>query len=158
MITVEAVGLDTLHVKLSILPDKFRQKLYDAWLVQADKLVSYIKQSELSGQLLNVQSGALHDSIAQENTRNDSTGVTFRVANTGNLPYAKPLNDGCGPYIIKAVNAKALAFEMGGVMVFAKSVHHPGQYPRRYMEAGLQNQKPEIIEAAQGAMKGAWLS
>jgi hypothetical protein len=156
MITVEAVGLDTLHAKLNALPDKFRKKLYGNMLVQADKLVSYIKQNELSGQLLNVQSGKLRDSIAQENLQNDSNGVVFQVASTGNLPYAPPLNNGCGPYIIEAVNAKALAFEVGGVMVFAKRVNHPGQKARHYMELGLQHQKAEIIEAMQDSMTGAW--
>jgi hypothetical protein len=158
MITIEAKGLDSLTARLNVLPDKFRGRLFSVLLVESDKMVSYIKQYLLNGQLLNVQSGKLRDSIFQENIQNDANGVRFKVASGGNLPYARPQNDGIGPYIIQAVNAKALAFEVAGVMVFAKYVHHPGLKAKHYMETGLQHQKQDIIDAMQGSMKGAWFA
>lgn len=158
MITIEAKGLDTLTARLKTLPDHFRQRMFASLLVEADKMVSYIKQYLLTGQLLNVQSGKLRDSIAQQNIQNDASGVRFKVGTTGNLAYARPQNDGCGPYIIRAVNAKALAFEVAGVTVFAKYVNHPGLKGVHYMEAGLAHQKQEIIDAMSVAMKGAWFA
>lgn len=155
MINVEAIGLNTLQAKLKILPEKFRAELYKRMIIQSLNLKSYIQKDELSGQLLKVKTGDLRDSIAQE-VHQDSNSVMARVFSSGNLAYARPLNDGCGPYDIKPKNGKALMFDIGGKTVFAKVVHHPGQKPRHYMELGLGHQKPEIIAAIQGSLKGAW--
>lgn len=146
MIKVELQGSDQLIAKLNQLPDKFRDKLYVNLKIEAEELRTFIQEDELSGQLLNVRSGDLRASITEEVTRS-SGSVIGEVFSAGNLPYARPLNDGCGPYDIEG------AFGIKGL-----TVHHPGQKARHYMEEGLAHQKASIIEAIQGSLKGAWLA
>lgn len=173
-ITVELIGQDTLLAKLKGLPDKFRANLYKEMKIQAELLKTYIQRDELSGQLLNVRTGDLRDSIS-EDVSQSSSEVVARVFSAGNLPYAKPLNDGCGPYDIYPVNGKALMFMSSGSagfndfyglsgesaeagMTFAKVVHHPGQKARHYMEKGLEFRKEAIVDSIQKTLKGSWVS
>ena len=44
------------------------------------------------------------------------------------------LNDGTRAHRIVATNAKALRFEIGGRVVFAKSVNHPGTSPTYWLD------------------------
>ena len=43
-----------------------------------------------------------------------------------NVDYAMPIEFGSRPHIITPKNAKVLAFKIGGKLVFAKKVNHPG--------------------------------
>lgn len=52
--------------------------------------------------------------------------------------YAAAVHDGSGPHIIRARKKRALRFEVGGKVVFARSVRHPGTRPR-----------PWLVEAAE---------
>ena len=177
-ITVQIIGQDTLTAKLDALPAALQKKLATNLEKAAMRLRDYIRYGELDGQLLNVKSADLQNSI-QETTTESSTGVNAKVYSSGNLPYAKPLNDGCAPYIIEPKTAKFLAWPGGEAfdgpaggkfnafygmsggdqaeMIFAKVVHHPGQWPRQFMEAGLAYQKDDIINAIAGTMKEAWV-
>jgi hypothetical protein len=52
--------------------------------------------------------------------------------------YAASVHDGSGPHIIRARKKRALRFESGGKVIFARSVRHPGTRGR-----------PWLVEAAE---------
>lgn len=51
--------------------------------------------------------------------------------------YARAIDQGSPPHIIRARNAKALRFMVGGRWVFRKSVMHPGNRPFRFLKAAV---------------------
>jgi hypothetical protein len=53
-------------------------------------------------------------------------------------------NAGTRPHLIRARNARALRFEVGGGTRFARSVRHPGTRPLRFFERGAQQARPQI--------------
>lgn len=48
------------------------------------------------------------------------------------------VNDGTRPHIIRPRRAQALRFRMGGRIVFAKLVHHPGTRARPFLDRALR--------------------
>ncbi len=46
--------------------------------------------------------------------------------------YGHLVREGTRPHIIRPKNAKALRFQIGNKIVFAKQVRHPGTQPNRY--------------------------
>lgn len=59
------------------------------------------------------------DPVQRTGMRVDS-GVTVRV------PYAASVHEGARPHVIRPRFARALRFEIGGQVVFARKVNHPG--------------------------------
>lgn len=47
--------------------------------------------------------------------------------------YAAAVHDGSGPYIIRPRRAKVLRFEVGGQVVYARQVRHPGTRGRPWI-------------------------
>jgi hypothetical protein len=52
--------------------------------------------------------------------------------------YSAFVNDGTRPHIIRPKNAKVLRFNVGGRVVYAKVVHHPGTRPRPFLDRALR--------------------
>jgi hypothetical protein len=48
------------------------------------------------------------------------------------------VHDGTRPHIIRPKRAQALRFRIGGRVVFAKVVHHPGTRPRPFLDKALR--------------------
>lgn len=76
--------------------------------------------------------------------------VTFRglpavelAAGGGGVKYAGYENDGTEPHIIRARRKKSLRFMVGGRVVFAKAVHHPGTRGSHFLY-------PDALNAAGG--------
>lgn len=65
-------------------------------------------------------------------TLRPSVAVIFDVA------YAEMVNDGTRPHLIRPRRAKALRFTVGGRVVYAKVVHHPGTRPNPFLDKALQ--------------------
>ncbi|MEU1550199.1 hypothetical protein [Nocardia sp. NPDC005745] len=74
-------------------------------------------------QRVNVRSGELRDSMGHNVTTEPSRAqlVVFARAR-----HAAWVHDGTRPHEIRPLNAKALRFEVGGRVVFARRVWHPG--------------------------------
>lgn len=53
--------------------------------------------------------------------------------------YAEFVNDGTRPHIIRPKNAKALRFRVGGQVVYARVVHHPGTRGTRFLDRALRD-------------------
>jgi len=66
----------------------------------------------------------------------------------GGVIYRPFVTEGTRPHEIKPVNAKALRFVIGGVVVFAKSVKHPGTKANPYHRRTLREEQPEIRRIA----------
>ena len=68
--------------------------------------------------------------------------VVRRVGPTGvveyPVKYAAAVHDGTGPHIIRPRKKKVLRFEVGGHIVFAKEVHHPGSRGRPFLRLAAQ--------------------
>lgn len=52
--------------------------------------------------------------------------------------YAAFVNDGTAPHIIRPRNKQVLRFVVGGRVVFAKVVHHPGTRPNPFLDRALR--------------------
>lgn len=89
-----------------------------------------------------VRTGNLGRSIQEDPIRfvgpfRVETGVTARAN------YAAAVHEGTKPHVIKPRNASVLAFPIGGKMVFAKSVRHPGTRARPF----LRNAAERVVAA-----------
>jgi phage gpG-like protein len=125
------------------------QAVQDALLDQADALRGALEaliQQKLSGEVLQIRSGALAASIISS-IENDGSDTSVSISSTG-VPYAAIQEFGgkTAAHDIVAVKAKALAFSMGGDQIFAKSVHHPGSTipARSYLGSSLAEMRDEI--------------
>ncbi|MFZ3325176.1 MAG: hypothetical protein WA231_04475 [Methylocella sp.] len=125
------------------------QAVQDALLDQADALRGALEaliQQKLSGEVLQIRSGALAASIISS-IENAGSDTSVSISSTG-VPYAAIQEFGgkTAVHDIVAVKAKALAFSTGGDQIFAKSVHHPGSTipARSYLGSSLEEMSDEI--------------
>lgn len=83
-----------------------------------------------------VDTGRLRASIRVESRRT----LTFRSIYTvgSDVEYAAMVNDGTRPHTIRPRNAQALRFRVGGRVVYARVVHHPGTRPRPFLDRALR--------------------
>jgi hypothetical protein len=137
-------------------------------------LQKYIKQQELSGQMLKNRSGTLRGAIMDPIMDSVSSERVSGFVGVGpEAPYAQALNDGSPQHWIFPRVAQALAFAFGAVRIaasafarkagiaktiaanlsFFKSVNHPGNQPYRFMETGLAATASDTIRIIRG-----WLS
>ena len=58
--------------------------------------------------------------------------------------YGGYVRDGTPPHIIRPKNAKALRFEIGGAVIFAMKVDHPGNKPNPYHKRAMGRLRPQI--------------
>src|SRR6185503_7995191 len=113
-------------------------------------------QQNLSGDVLNARTGALRASI----TADAGEGATGLAGSVGSdLAYAA-INEFGGQtpaHDIEIRKAKALAFMLGGKLVFAKLVHHPGSRipARSFLRSALDDMAPEIAAELQDAVMQA---
>jgi phage gpG-like protein len=125
------------------------QAVQDALLGQADALRGALEariQQKLSGEVLQIRSGALAASIISS-IENDGSDTSVSISSTG-VPYAAIQEFGgkTAAHDIVAVKPKALAFSMGGDQIFAKSMHHPGSAipARSYLGSSLAEMSDDI--------------
>lgn len=81
-----------------------------------------------------------HNRMRVQRGGNEVRGEVFNE-----VEYAGAVHDGSGPYIIRPRRKKALRFEVGGQVVFAKRVRHPGTKGRPWLARAAQE-----VAVAQG--------
>ena len=130
------------------MPGKLQAALLQKVSMLALKLEERVKR-KLSGEVLNVKTGDLRRSIANK-VEQSAHAVIGTVYSSGDVKYAAIHEFGgtTKAHVIEAVNAKALAFSMGGQQVFAKRVNHPGsKIPERsFLRSSLADMRDEITE------------
>jgi hypothetical protein len=61
-------------------------------------------------------------------------------------PYAVYVVNGTAPHEIRPTNARVLAFEAAGKMVFTAIVHHPGTQPNPFMQNAAEYARSKADE------------
>jgi phage gpG-like protein len=107
-----------------------------------------VVEANLSGRVLKQRSGRLARA-QQLNVTSDASGVSAAVGfDPHDVPYGA-INEFGGTtraHLIEAKNAMALRFSLGGKVVFAKSVHHPGSVipERSFLRSALAQVAPHV--------------
>ena len=83
-----------------------------------------------------MDTGRLRASIRAEPPRIFSLRGSVTVGS--DVEYAGFVNDGTRPHQIRPVRAQALRFRVGGRIVYAKVVNHPGTRARPFLDRALR--------------------
>lgn len=158
MIGLEITGDRALLTKLEATTGKVRAAAKSSLDMWATELAGYIKMNKLSGNPLHRRSGNLSSSVYPD--KRETAETVSGGARAGlDVPYAKIHEYGglIPAHQVVARNAKALAFTVGGMLRFAKSVQIPDvQMPERsYMRSALREQAPEGIAELKAAIAEA---
>jgi hypothetical protein len=116
------------------------------------QLQSKIVSEKLSGQVLKRRTGILSGSIRAMPAEVEGAKITAEVLGGGGPAfYAATFEEGCAPYQIMAVRARALRFMVDGRAAYAKSVSHPAMYAP-FMRPSLEEFTPQIRTDLQAAL------
>ena len=128
-ITVEVThsGLD-----IAVFAEKLKDDILPALV---SRLIDFAYADLVSR--ASVRTGALLASIQKQ-----TSGLSGSVGPT--VPYAVYVEYGTAPHDIRPVNAKVLAFPIGGRMVFTSIVHHPGTKRNPFIEATAGDVKDQV--------------
>lgn len=74
-----------------------------------------------------------------------------------NVKYALIQEEGSSPYDIYPSGARALRFVIGGTVIYAKSVHHPGVPGKHYVEQSIEATTGRIEELVDMALSAEGL-
>lgn len=80
--------------------------------------------------MVGVQSGALRRSLTM---RQGLTGRYQYVSVGSNLSYAELHHEGSKPHDISGGVGRIMRFNVGGKVVYARKVEHPGTKPNKYL-------------------------
>jgi len=83
-----------------------------------------------------VDTGRLRASIKGQAQRTWTLRPQFVVGS--NVDYAEYVHDGTRPHVIRPRNARALRFVVGGQVVYARVVHHPGTRAKPFLDRALR--------------------
>lgn len=90
-----------------------------------------------------VDTGRLRASIRVEARRTFTLRTVFTIGS--DVEYAAMVNDGTRPHLIRPRNKQVLRFQVGGRVVYARVVHHPGTKARPFLDRALRE-----VAAARG--------
>lgn len=147
IVSISLEGDKALIARMKSMPAAVHRALEIKVKILALKLEKLVKTGKLNGQVLNRITGALSRSISHrlEATASAVYGIVF---SSGDVKYAGIHEYGgkTGAHVIEPKKAQALAFMMGGQMVFAKKVNHPGsKMPERsFLRSSLTDMSTEI--------------
>jgi hypothetical protein len=85
-----------------------------------------------------VKSGETKASIGSRLTPGRPKGYNLEVFATSKVALMH--HDGTRAHIIRPRNAKVLRFTVGGAVVFAQEVHHPGTKPNRFLLDAMKDE------------------
>jgi len=156
-VRVEIVGDRALRLRLKNIPEKAAANLRKTVMAEALKVEAGTKQ-KLSGEVLNVVTGALRASIFSEWLTDSPKRMVAHVA-SGGVAYAG-IHEFGGIIPAHEVVAKAggmLRFEIAGQVFYRQRVFIPDvKMPERsYLRSTFAERRPEIIEAMELAVREA---
>lgn len=128
MVSEGSADITALAERLRRAGQNSQQALLDT-LMQA---ATYIAETMKS--LCPVDTGNLRDSIGVR-SQGDSIVIGPDLEQA---PYAGYVEFGTAPHEIRPKTAKALRFTIGGQVVFARVVHHPGTKPAYYVARAFE--------------------
>lgn len=138
---------------IDVTEDQLFEALYAKMSELNNQLAEKIRQN-LSGDVLNQKSGALYGTVVERGPYAvDDALETVVEAGGDAAPYGIVHEKGGEKeYLIQAINARALAFEVNGKMVFARSVIHPPLPARPWFGPATEEMEPVIAEELQKTM------
>jgi hypothetical protein len=156
MLTVEITGDRELIAKLSAMPSK----VHDALLRKGNSLRLLLEakvKQKLSGEVLNVRTGALRRSIFGT-TDDQRTAITWRVASSGDVKYAARWEFGFkGDEEVRAHTrtiTQAFGREITPKEVAVRSfIRHVDVAARPFLRPSLAEMAPEIVRGLTEAVK-----
>ena len=83
-----------------------------------------------------VDTGRLRASIRVEARRTFTLRSVYTIGS--DVEYAAMVNDGTRPHVIRPRNRQVLRFRVGGQVVFARVVNHPGTRARPFLDRALR--------------------
>lgn len=83
-----------------------------------------------------VDTGRLRASIRIESRRTLTLRSVYTIGS--DVEYAQMVHDGTRPHVIRPRQAQALRFRIGGRIVYAKVVHHPGTRARPFLDRAVR--------------------
>lgn len=147
MISLALVGEREVVARLQQIPGAMHEMLHRRVWELTLRLKARV-QRKLSGEVLNVVTGALRRSI-QANIEDSGASVTGLVYSTGDVKYARIHEFGgkTRAHVIEPKKAAALMFAIGGSTIFARRVNHPGsKIPERsFLRSSMGDMREEII-------------
>lgn len=135
---IQIKGLDSLINDAKRVGGNMTEKLREAMVASTTGVQNDAKAINPSS--FKNQTGTLRRSI-QKRVEGAHKGVVFT-----DIPYAPHVEFGTKPHTIYPKKAKMLAFKVGGKMVFARKVNHPGTRAYNYMKDAFESNKPKIMK------------
>jgi hypothetical protein len=86
---------------------------------------------------VNVRSGHLRSTIGDRTT---VVGPTVLTEVYATARYARYIESGTRPHVIVPRRARVLRFEIGGRVVFARRVNHPGYRGSRFLSSSVRDE------------------
>lgn len=156
MLKIEMRGDTEVIAKLNNVPSSLRRELTKEVTALTLRLESRIKRDKLSGQVLNRVTGRLSRSVhSVMPVAQTPNGVVGSVKQSGDVKYGAIHEFGgkTPAHVIEPKKADALRFTIGGKVIFAKRVNHPGSVmpERSYMRSSLRDMRQQIIDGLRGA-------
>ena len=155
MFTVRLEGDREVIQRFKSMPERVRRALLKKTWALAIQLADRVRR-KLSGEVLNVRSGALRASIF-EDVSSDATSVIGKIASSGDVKYAGIHEYGgvIPAHEILPNKKKALMFVIGGKTVFAARVQMPDvtMPERSFLRSSLAELKPAIVEGLREAAR-----
>ena len=137
MALIEVRGLKELRKTLERIPDHLRNILDDLTKETYEKAIQYAP----------VRTGFLRRNIIWR-----VEGLTGRVVSQA--PYSAFVEFGTRPHMIFPRRARALRFEVGGQVVFARYVRHPGTRGQFFMRRALHDALNRLSEFVRARLHG----
>jgi hypothetical protein len=91
------------------------------------------------------ETGETQESVDAVNFRFGRFEVGFTIQAT--TPQASYTNDGTRPHIIRPRRARALRFRVGGRVVYARVVHHPGTRATHWFDRVVATRGSEALRS-----------
>lgn len=119
------------------LDDRALYKLLDSPKGAVGRHMRRIAQEILAGAkvMVGVRTGALKRSLT---IRQGVRGRVQYVSVGSNLPHALMHHEGTRPHSISAHEGRIMRFNVGGRVVYARRVNHPGTRPRKYLTVPME--------------------
>ncbi len=159
MLSLSIDGAEALQARLDAFPAAVLSDLTAKAQDLANALADKVKFEKLSGEVLNVRSGALIASIGAE-VASGGDEVSASVGSYGDVKYAAIQEYGgkTAAHEILPAKGNVLAFLVAGAMHFARRVEHPGSVipERSYLRSSLDEMSAEILAALAATPAETW--
>jgi HK97 gp10 family phage protein len=128
MVSEGSADITALAQRLQRAGESSQEALMNTLMQAATQIAATMKS------LCPVDTGNLRDSIG---VRSQGDSIVIGP-DMGLAPYAGYVEFGTAPHEIRPKTAKALRFTVGGKVVFARVVHHPGTRPAYYVAGAFE--------------------